>query len=42
LLQFEDQTRTLKPGDTVYLNIVRGGARLQIPVTLPSLTQASK
>jgi len=42
LLQFEDQTRTLKPGDTVYLNIVRGGARLQIPVSLPSLTQASK
>ena len=42
LLQFEDQTRTLKPGDTVYLNIVRGGARMQIPVLLPPLTQASK
>ena len=42
LLQFEDQTRTLKPGDTVYLNIVRGGSRMQIPVLLPPLTQASK
>jgi hypothetical protein len=42
LLQFEDQTRGLKPGETVYLNIVRDGARLQIPVNLPLLTQASK
>jgi len=42
LLQFEDQTRSLKPGDTVYLNVVRDGARLQIPVNLPPLTQASK
>ncbi|HTY53990.1 MAG TPA: PDZ domain-containing protein [Candidatus Binataceae bacterium] len=41
LLEFEDQTRMLKPGDTVYLNIVRGGTRMQIPVLLPPLTQAS-
>ena len=42
LLQFEDQTRALRPGETVYLNIVRDGARLQIPVNLPPLTQAAK
>jgi len=42
LLQFEDQTRGLRPGETVYLNIVRDGARLQIPVNLPPLTQATK
>jgi len=42
LLQFEDQTRSLKPGDRVYLNVVRNGARVQIPVNLPPLTQASK
>lgn len=42
LLQFEDQTRALKPGDTVYLNVVRNGVRLQIPVSLPPLTQATK
>jgi S1-C subfamily serine protease len=42
LLQFEDRTRTLRPGDIVYLNIVRNGARRQIPLSLPPLTQASK
>lgn len=40
--QFEDQTRALKPGETVYLDVVRCGARLQISVNLPSLTQATR
>jgi len=40
--QFEDQTRALKPCETVYLNVVRDGVRLRIPVNLAPLTQASK
>ena len=40
--QFEQQTRALKPGDRVYLNVVRDGARLQIPVDIPPSKQASQ
>ncbi|MGD0074142.1 MAG: PDZ domain-containing protein [Candidatus Binataceae bacterium] len=42
LMEFEDRTRTLRPGDIVYLNVVRSGVRRQIPVSLPPMTQASK
>lgn len=32
---FEDRLRVVQPGETVYLNIVRNGIRLQIPVSIP-------
>ncbi|GEM_PF-1853512 len=41
VLEFDDQVRNVKPGDIVYLNIVRGGKRLQIPVEMPSVSFAT-
>jgi S1-C subfamily serine protease len=35
LLDFENEIRDAQPGETIYLTIVRGGARLQVPVHLP-------
>jgi len=35
-LDFEDQTRDAKPGDVVYLSVIRNGKRMQIPVHLPA------
>ncbi|HKV54887.1 MAG TPA: PDZ domain-containing protein [Candidatus Binataceae bacterium] len=37
ILDFEDQLVDAQPGEIVYLTIVRGGARLQIPVYIPKL-----
>jgi len=35
-LDFEDEMRDAKPGDVVYLSVVRNGKRMQIPVHLPA------
>lgn len=34
-MDFQDQLRDARPGETVYLNILRGGRRLQLPVEMP-------
>lgn len=34
-MDFQDQMRDALPGETVYLNILRNGKRLQVPVTMP-------
>src|ERR1700736_3729335 len=34
-MDFQDQLREAQPGETVYLNILRGGKRLQLPVEMP-------
>jgi hypothetical protein len=36
ILDFQDVTSEVRAGDTVYLTIVRGGKRLQLPVTIPA------
>jgi PDZ domain len=35
-MDFQDQLRDALPGETVYLNILRAGKRLQVPVEMPS------
>ena len=35
-LDFEDRMRDVQPGEIVYLNIVRNGTRMQIPVNVPT------
>src|SRR5579885_1501011 len=35
ILDFQDLTSNVRPGDTVYLTIVRGGRRVQLPVQIP-------
>ncbi len=35
-LDFEDEMRDAKPGDVVYLSVVRNGKRVQVPVHLPA------
>jgi hypothetical protein len=39
-MDFQDQLRDARPGETVYLNILRGGKRLQIPVEMPAASSA--
>ena len=34
-LDFEDLMRDVRPGEIVYLSIVRDGKRVQVPVQLP-------
>jgi hypothetical protein len=41
ILEFDDQVRNSKPGDIVYLNVVRKGKRVQIPVEMPRATIAA-
>jgi hypothetical protein len=36
ILDFQDLTSNVRPGDTVYLTIVRAGRRVQLPVQVPS------
>ena len=36
-LDFADSMRDAQPGQTIYLSIIRDGARAQLPVTLPEL-----
>jgi hypothetical protein len=40
ILDFEDLTSNIKPGDTIYLTVVRAGKRVQVPVQIPSGTTA--
>jgi S1-C subfamily serine protease len=35
-MDFEDQMREAQPGEIVYLNILRSGKRLQVPVKIPA------
>ena len=35
-LDFEDRIREVQPGEIVYLNIVRNGKRMQVPVSVPA------
>jgi S1-C subfamily serine protease len=35
ILDFQDLTSNVRPGDTVYLTIVRAGKRVQLPVQIP-------
>jgi S1-C subfamily serine protease len=35
-MQFADRLRDVRPGEIVYLSIVRNGARVQVPVKLPA------
>ena len=41
-LDFEDEMRDAKPGDVVYLSVVRNGKRRQIPVHVPIAAAAAK
>ncbi len=34
-IDFQDQLRDAQPGETVYLNILRSGKRVQVPVEMP-------
>jgi hypothetical protein len=36
ILDFQDLTSSVRPGDTVYLTIVRAGKRVQLPVQIPA------
>jgi hypothetical protein len=38
IADFEDHLRIVQPGQIVYLNIVRNGMRLQVPVSIPQET----
>lgn len=38
-LDFEDCMRDVRPGEIVYLSVVRDGHRVQVPVTVPNLVQ---
>jgi len=40
-MDFEDQLRDAQPGETVYLNILRSGKRLQVPVKMPAQNAAN-
>jgi S1-C subfamily serine protease len=40
-LDFEDRMRDVQPGEIVYLSIVRNGERVQVPVHVQSLSDAS-
>lgn len=35
VLEFEDRMRDVKPGDIVYLSLIRDGSRIQVPVHVP-------
>jgi hypothetical protein len=35
-LDFEDKIREVQPGEVVYLNILRNGKRMQVPVNVPA------
>jgi PDZ domain len=39
-MDFQDQLRDAQPGETVYLNILRSGKRLQVPVEMPNSSTA--
>ena len=39
-MDFQDQLREAQPGETVYLNILRSGKRLQVPVEMPQPSAA--
>jgi len=39
-MDFQDQLRDAQPGETVYLNILRSGRRLQVPVVMPEPSAA--
>jgi S1-C subfamily serine protease len=39
-MDFQDQLRDAQPGETVYLNILRSGKRLQVPVEMPAPSAA--
>jgi len=39
VLDFEDETRNVKPGEIVYLTVVRAGARIQVQVLVPPIAQ---
>jgi len=41
IIDLEDLTANDKPGDTLYLMIVRGGKRIQVPVQLPGAGTAT-
>jgi hypothetical protein len=40
ILDFQDLTSNVRPGDTVYLTIVRQGRRVQLPVQVPATSTA--
>ena len=39
VLDFEDEIRDVKPGEIVYLTVVRAGARVQVQVLVPPIAQ---
>ncbi len=41
ILDFEDLTTNVRPGDILYVTIVRSGKRLQLPVHIPSVQNVS-
>jgi S1-C subfamily serine protease len=42
ILDFEDCMRDVKPGEIVYLSLVRDGVRMQLPVALPEVAPAPR
>jgi S1-C subfamily serine protease len=39
ILDFEDNIRDAQPGEIIYVTIIRGGARQQVPVHIPALAR---
>jgi S1-C subfamily serine protease len=42
ILDFEDCMRDVKPGEIVYLSLVRDGVRVQLPVPLPEIAPSPR
>jgi hypothetical protein len=40
-IDFEERMRDIRPGELVYLSLVRDGTRVQIPVAIPSLSSSA-
>lgn len=40
-IDFEERMRNIRPGELVYLSLVRNGVRIQIPVAIPALSTSA-
>lgn len=40
-IDFEDEMRKARPGEIIYLSVIRNGKRIQIRVPIPSTTQTA-
>jgi S1-C subfamily serine protease len=35
IIDFDDEMKSVKPGDRIYLSVLRRGSRVQVPIDLP-------